>query len=73
MLASSIISNYILTIPTVVIEFYLSRQVFHHVHDGQSLGGICSGDAWIATFATLGLVIASVTNTMQETTIYHII
>ncbi len=71
MLASSIISNYILTIPTVVIEFYLSRQVFHMSSMGNLVGVFVLVTLGIATFATLGLVIASVTNTMQETQIIN--
>jgi ABC-2 type transport system permease protein len=71
MLASSIISNYILTIPTVIIEFYLSRQVFHMTGMGNLLGVFVLVTLGIATFATLGLVIASVTNTMQETQIIN--
>jgi ABC-2 type transport system permease protein len=71
MLASSIISNYVLTIPTVVIEFYLSRQVFHMSSMGNLFGVFVLITLGIATFATLGLVIASVTNTMQETQIIN--
>src|SRR5258708_33733911 len=64
MLASSLVSNYILTIPTVVIEFYLSRQVFHMSSIGNLVGVFVLLTLGIATFATLWLVIASVTNTM---------
>ena len=71
MLASSIISNYILTIPTVIIEFYLSRQIFHMSSMGNLVGVFVLVTLGIATFATLGLVIASVTNTMQETQIIN--
>jgi ABC-2 type transport system permease protein len=71
MLASSIISNYILTIPTVIIEFYLSRQIFHMSSMGNLMGVFVLVTLGIATFATLGLVIASVTNTMQETQIIN--
>jgi ABC-2 type transport system permease protein len=71
MLASSIISNYILTIPTVIIEFYLSRQIFHMSNLGNLMGVFVLVTLGIATFATLGLVIASVTNTMQETQIIN--
>jgi ABC-2 type transport system permease protein len=71
MLASSIISNYILTIPTILIEFYLSRQVFHMTRMGNLLAVFVLVTLGIATFATLGLVIASVTNTMQETQIIN--
>lgn len=71
MLASSIISNYILTIPTVIIEFYLARQIFHMSSMGNLMGVFVLVTLGIATFATLGLVIASVTNTMQETQIIN--
>ena len=71
MLASGIISNYILTIPTVIIEFYLSRQIFHMSSMGNLVGVFVLVTLGIATFATLGLVIASVTNTMQETQIIN--
>ena len=71
MLASSIISNYILTIPTIVIEFYLSRQIFHMSNMGNLVAVFVLVTLGIVTFATLGLVIASVTNTMQETQIIN--
>jgi ABC-2 type transport system permease protein len=71
MLASSIISNYVLTIPTIVIEFYLSRKVFHMSGMGNLVGVSVLLSLGIVTFATLGLVIASVTNTMQETQIIN--
>src|SRR5260221_3229594 len=71
MLASSIISNYVLTIPTIVIEFYLSRKVFHMSGMGNLIGVAVLLSLGIVTFATLGLVIASVTNTMQETQIIN--
>src|ERR1700680_1798212 len=38
MLGSSLLSNYILTLPTIVIEFFLSRQVFHMSSMGNLLG-----------------------------------
>ncbi len=71
MLASSLLSNYFLTLPTVVIEFFLSRWVFHMSGLGNltsvfilvTLGTIC--------FASLGLIVASVTNTMQETQVIN--
>jgi ABC-2 type transport system permease protein len=71
MLASSIISNYVLTLPTIVIEFYVSRQVFHMSGMGNLAGVFVLVTLGITTFATLGLVIASVTNTMQETQIIN--
>jgi ABC-2 type transport system permease protein len=71
MLASSIISNYVLTIPTIIIEFYLSLKVFHMTGMGNLIGVAILLTLGVVTFATLGLVIASVTNTMQETQIIN--
>jgi len=67
LLTSSIIANYVLTLPTLVIEFILARLIFHVMFFGNlwtafllvTLGTVC--------FASMGLIIASVTNTMQET------
>ncbi len=67
LLISSIIANYVLTLPTLILEFAISRLLFHVVSFGNlwtvflltALGTTC--------FASMGLIIASVTNTMQET------
>jgi len=67
MLASSILSNYIMTLPTVAIEFALARWMFHMSGWGNLLGVLILVTLGITTFATFGLIIASVTNTMQET------
>ena len=71
MLASSLLSNYVLTLPTVVIEFYLSRSVFHMNGVGSLFTVFVFVTVGTITFATLGLVVASVTNTMQETQIIN--
>jgi ABC-2 type transport system permease protein len=71
MLASSLLSNYVLTLPTVVIEFYLSRSVFHMNGVGSLFTVFVFVTLGTITFATLGLVVASVTNTMQETQIIN--
>jgi ABC-2 type transport system permease protein len=71
MLASSLLSNYFLTLPTILIEFSLSRWFFKMSVLGNltsvfvllTIGTIC--------FASLGLIVASVTNTMQETQIIN--
>jgi len=67
MLASSILSNYFLTLPIVIIEIVLCRYAFH-LHSWGNLGAmlllITLGSA---AFAAFGLIVASVTNTMQET------
>ena len=43
MLASSLISNYFLTLPTIAIEFYLSRSVFHMA----GLGNVFPSLSWL--------------------------
>src|SRR5437899_4405715 len=48
MLASSILSNYILTLPTVILEFLLARWIFHMDRFGNLWG------VW--AFVTLGTV-----------------
>ena len=71
MLASSILSNYILTLPTVAIEFALARRVFH-MNQWGNLGGVFFlVTLGIVTFAALGLIIASVTNSTQETQVIN--
>src|SRR5256886_13244505 len=71
MLLSSIFANYALALPTIVIQLFLARFMFHV----PSLGNIFS--VWllitigIVSFGSLGLVIASVTNTMQETQVLN--
>jgi ABC-2 type transport system permease protein len=71
MLASSLLSNYFLTLPTIVIEFCLSRWVFHM----QDLGNLKAVFVLVTlgtiSFASLGLIVASVTNTMQETQVIN--
>jgi len=67
MLASSIISNYVMTLPTIAIEFALARWLFHMEGWGNILGVVALVTFGITTFAALGLIVASVTNTMQET------
>jgi ABC-2 type transport system permease protein len=71
MLASSLLSNYFLTLPTIVVEFYLSRSVFHMNGFGNVLAVFVLVTLGTVTFASLGLVVASVTNTMQETQIIN--
>jgi ABC-2 type transport system permease protein len=71
MLASSLLSNYFLTLPTIIIEFFLSRWVFHM----SGLGNLTSVFVLVTlgtiSFASLGLIVASVTNTMQETQVIN--
>jgi ABC-2 type transport system permease protein len=71
MLASSIVANFILTLPTIIVELLFARFIFH-VKD---FGDVSTAFVLIAlgtmSFASLGLVVASVTNTMQETQVIN--
>ncbi len=71
MLASSLLSNYFLTLPTIAVEFFLSRSVFHMAGLGNVLSIFVLVTIGTVTFASLGLIVASVTNTMQETQIIN--
>jgi len=67
MLASSILSNYFLTLPIVIIEIVLCRYAFH-LQSWGNLGAVLLLITLGSTaFAAFGLIVASVTNTMQET------
>jgi ABC-type multidrug transport system permease subunit len=71
MLASSVVANYVLTLPTVLLEL-LSARVFFHVHNfGDILAVFILVTVGTVSFASLGLVVASVTNTMQETQVIN--
>jgi ABC-type multidrug transport system permease subunit len=71
MLASSVLANFALTLPTVLAIVALARFVYH-VHDfGNVLAAflfVCIGTI---SFGSLGLVVASITNTMQETQVLN--
>jgi hypothetical protein len=67
MLASSILSNYFMTLPTVVFEYLICRWGFH-MHTWGNLWAIFILVTFgSAAFSAFGLIVASVTNTMQET------
>jgi ABC-type multidrug transport system permease subunit len=71
MLASSVVANFALTMPTIILELLLASAVYH-VHTFANLVGIFILVALgTISFASLGLVIASVTNTMQETQVLN--
>jgi ABC-2 type transport system permease protein len=71
MLASSVLANFVLTLPTVTVVLLFARWIFH-VRDLGNLPAaflfVCAGTV---SFASLGLVVASVTNTMQETQVLN--
>src|SRR5260370_16408017 len=67
MLASSLLANFVLTLPTISIELFLARVVFHVPSIGDVLSLAVLVTVGTLSFGSLGLVVASVTNTMQET------
>ena len=71
MLGSSILSNYFLVLPTVVIEFLICRYFFGMKTWGNLLAVFVLVSIGAATFSALGLIVASVTNDMQETTVIN--
>ena len=71
MIASSVIANYALILPTVILELMLARYFYHVTHFGNLLSVFVLAILGITSFGALGLVVASVTNTMQETQIIN--
>ena len=71
MLASSILSNYILVLPSVAIEILVTKFMLH-MHGWGNLWAIfLLVTVGSATFSSFGLIVASVTNTMQETQVIN--
>ena len=71
MLASSLLANYVLTLPTVSVEVFLARFIFHVPSLGNLLSLAVLVTVGTVSFGSLGLVVASVTNTMQETQVLN--
>jgi len=71
LLASGILANYIMVLPTVVIEILVCREFFHMRSFGNLWGIFLLITFGSAAFSAFGLIIASVTNTMQETQIIN--
>src|ERR1700691_941340 len=67
MLASSILSNYFMALPVVAIEILVCRWGLHMQSWGNLWAIFLLVTIGSATFSSLGLIVASVTNTMQET------
>lgn len=67
MLASSILSNYFMALPVVVFEILVCRVLLHMQSWGNLWAIFVLVTIGSATFSSLGLIVASVTNTMQET------
>jgi ABC-type multidrug transport system permease subunit len=71
MLASSIVANYVLTLPIVALELLFARVIFHVPTLGNPFSLFLLISIGIISFGSLGLVVASVTNTMQETQVLN--
>src|SRR5271155_1884387 len=71
MLASSILSNYFMALPVVAIEILVCRWVLHMQSWGNLWAIFVLVTIGSATFSSLGLIVASVTNTMQETQMFN--
>lgn len=67
LLASSILSNYVMTLPTLFVEILVCRWVLHIQNWGNPWAIFLLITFGSAAFSAFGLIIASVTNTMQET------
>jgi len=71
MLASSVLANFVLTLPTVTVVLLFARFIFHVRDLGNLLVAFLFVCAGTISFGSLGLVVASITNTMQETQVLN--
>jgi ABC-2 type transport system permease protein len=71
MLASSILANYVTALPVLSFDVLLCRWALHLQNLGNPLDIFLLITFGSAAFSSFGLVIASVTNTMQETQIIN--
>jgi ABC-2 type transport system permease protein len=71
MLASSVVANFVLTLPTLIVELLFARLLFHVSSFGNLATVFILVLLGTMSFASLGLVVASVTNTMQETQVIN--
>jgi ABC-2 type transport system permease protein len=71
LLASSVVANYVMTLPTLIVELLCAKFIFHVPSLGDLLTLFLLASVGIISFGSLGLVVASVTNTMQETQVLN--
>lgn len=71
MIASSIVANYALILPTILLQFGLAHFVYHVTNFGNLFSVLIFVILGITSFGALGLIVASVTNTTQETQIIN--
>ena len=69
--ASSIFANYVLILPAVAAEIIICREAFHMVSWGNLWAVFALVSVGAGTFSAFGLIVASVTNTMQETQVIN--
>ncbi len=71
LLASSILANYVLVLPAVAAEILICRSAFHMQTWGNVPAMFLLVSVGAATFSSFGLIVASVTNSMQETQVIN--
>jgi ABC-2 type transport system permease protein len=71
MIGASILGNFALILPTVIIQLLLAHFIYRVPSFGNLLGLFALVLLAIASFGSLGLIVASVTNTVQETQIIN--
>jgi ABC-2 type transport system permease protein len=71
MIGSSVIANYALILPTIILQLTLARYIYHVTQFGNWIALLVLVILGITSFGALGLIVASVTNTMQETQIIN--
>ena len=70
-LLSSLLSNYLLTLPTIVVELLLAKWIYKVPSLGNLWGVFVLVTLGTLAFAAIGLIVASVTSTMQETQVIN--
>jgi ABC-2 type transport system permease protein len=70
-LASSILANFVLVVPFVFLEMAVAKYVLHMAQWGNIPAILLLVFVGSSTFSAIGLIVASVTNTMQETQIIN--
>src|SRR5260370_14205769 len=71
LLASSVAANYVMALPTLICELVFAKFIFHVPNLGDLLTLFLLASVGILSFGSLGLIVASVTNTMQETQVVN--
>jgi len=71
LLASSIVSTYLLTLPTLFAELAIAKWFYRVPSFGNLWGVFALLSLGSVAFASFGLIVASVTNSMQETTVIN--